>query len=84
MLSRKSDPAVISWTRIIPSIILEPSFISHSYPTGMILYPGRRSGSPQSMETANTKYKEILETYEAPELPADVDKDLLKFIEKLK
>jgi trimethylamine--corrinoid protein Co-methyltransferase len=42
------------------------------------------SGSPQSMETANKKYKEILETYEAPELPADVDKDLMKFIEKLK
>ena len=40
-------------------------------------------GSPQSMETANKKYKDILETYEAPELPADVDKDLLKFIEKL-
>jgi trimethylamine:corrinoid methyltransferase-like protein len=36
------------------------------------------------METANRKYKEILETYEAPELPADVDKDLLKFIETLK
>ncbi len=42
------------------------------------------NGSPQSMETANNKYKEILETYEAPELPADVDKDLLKFIAKLK
>jgi len=42
------------------------------------------NGSPQSMETANNKYKEILETYEAPELPADVDKDLLNFIEKLK
>jgi trimethylamine--corrinoid protein Co-methyltransferase len=42
------------------------------------------SGSPQSVETANKKYKEILETYEAPELPADVDKDLLKFIENLK
>jgi trimethylamine--corrinoid protein Co-methyltransferase len=41
-------------------------------------------GSPQSMETANKKYKEILETYEAPALPADVDKDLLKFIETLK
>jgi trimethylamine--corrinoid protein Co-methyltransferase len=41
-------------------------------------------GSPYSMETANRKYKEILETYETPELPADVDKDLLKFIEKLK
>ena len=42
------------------------------------------SGSPQSMETANKKYKEILATYEAPELPVDADKDLLKFIEKLK
>jgi trimethylamine--corrinoid protein Co-methyltransferase len=40
-------------------------------------------GSPQSMETANRKYKEILETYEAPVLPADVDKDLQTFIEKL-
>ena len=40
-------------------------------------------GSPQSMQTANKKYKDILETYEAPELPADVDKDLLKFIENL-
>ena len=42
------------------------------------------SGSPRSMETANKKYKEILETYEAPELPTDLDKDLLNFIEKLK
>ena len=42
------------------------------------------SGSPQSLETAHNRYKEILETHEAPELPADVDKDLLKFIEKLK
>jgi trimethylamine--corrinoid protein Co-methyltransferase len=42
------------------------------------------SGSPQSMETANKKYKEILATCEAPELPVDADKDLLKFIEKLK
>jgi trimethylamine--corrinoid protein Co-methyltransferase len=41
-------------------------------------------GSPYSMETANRKYKEILETYQAPELPAEVDKDLLKFLEKLK
>jgi len=43
----------------------------------------QESGSPQNIETAHKKYKEILETYEAPELPADVDKDLLKFIEKL-
>jgi trimethylamine:corrinoid methyltransferase-like protein len=42
------------------------------------------SGSPQSMETANRKYKKILETYEAPELPADVDKALQKFINKIK
>jgi trimethylamine--corrinoid protein Co-methyltransferase len=41
------------------------------------------NGSPLSMETANRRYKEILETYDAPELPPDVDKDLLKFIEKL-
>jgi trimethylamine:corrinoid methyltransferase-like protein len=42
------------------------------------------NGSPQSMETANKKYKEILETYEPPELPADVNRDLLKFIENMK
>ena len=41
-------------------------------------------GSPQSMEAANKKYKEILESYEVPELTADVDRDLLKFIEKIK
>jgi trimethylamine--corrinoid protein Co-methyltransferase len=44
----------------------------------------QEKGSPLSMEAANKKYKEVLETYEAPELPADVDKDLLKYIEKLK
>jgi trimethylamine--corrinoid protein Co-methyltransferase len=42
------------------------------------------SGSPHSMETANKKYKEILTTYEAPELSADVDKDLKKFIENMR
>jgi hypothetical protein len=36
------------------------------------------------MDAANIKYKEILERYEVPELPADVDKELLKFIESLK
>jgi trimethylamine--corrinoid protein Co-methyltransferase len=41
-------------------------------------------GSPQSMEAANKKYKQILESYEAPELSADVDRDLVKFIDKLK
>jgi trimethylamine--corrinoid protein Co-methyltransferase len=40
-------------------------------------------GSPHSMETANKKYQEILASYEAPELPADVDKALQKFIEKI-
>ena len=41
------------------------------------------SGSPQSIETANRKYKEILATFEAPDLAPDVDKELLSFIEKL-
>ena len=41
------------------------------------------NGSSQSVVTANMKVKEILNTYEAPELPADVDKDLQKFIAKL-
>ncbi|MBW2145220.1 MAG: trimethylamine methyltransferase family protein [Deltaproteobacteria bacterium] len=41
-------------------------------------------GSSRSLERAHTRYKEILETYEAPELPADLDKDLLKFIEEIK
>ena len=41
-------------------------------------------GSFQSMEAANKKYKEILESYEVPELTADVDRDLLKFIENMK
>ena len=40
-------------------------------------------GSPQSIEAANKKYKEILDSYEVPELSADVDKDLLKFIENI-
>ena len=43
----------------------------------------QESGYPQSLETANKRYKEILATYEAPELPAEVDKDLQAFIEKL-
>ena len=43
----------------------------------------REKGSPESMATANQQYKEILRTYEAPELPADADKELLKFIETL-
>ena len=42
------------------------------------------NGSRQSMETAHQKYKEILEIYEAPELPADVDKDLQTFMDELR
>ena len=41
------------------------------------------SGSPQSVEAAGKKYKEILKTYETPELPADVNRDLQKYIEKM-
>ena len=41
-------------------------------------------GCPYCMETANKKYQDILASYEVPELPADVDKDLRKFIENLK
>jgi trimethylamine--corrinoid protein Co-methyltransferase len=43
----------------------------------------RAIGAPQSMEAAHKKVKDILETYEAPELPADVDKDLQAFMEGL-
>jgi trimethylamine:corrinoid methyltransferase-like protein len=35
------------------------------------------------MVTANLKVQEILNNYEAPPLPADVDKDLQNFIAKL-
>jgi trimethylamine--corrinoid protein Co-methyltransferase len=41
------------------------------------------NGSPQSPEKAHKRVGEILETYEAPQLPADVDRDLQTFIEKL-
>jgi trimethylamine--corrinoid protein Co-methyltransferase len=41
------------------------------------------NGSPQCMVTANLRVQEILNNYEAPELPADVDKDLKAFIAKL-
>ena len=38
-------------------------------------------GCPQSVEAANKKYREILANYKVPDLPADVDRDLKKFIE---
>jgi trimethylamine--corrinoid protein Co-methyltransferase len=43
----------------------------------------QENGSLTSLQTAHNKYKEILQTYEAPELPANVDKDLLRFIDTL-
>jgi trimethylamine--corrinoid protein Co-methyltransferase len=43
----------------------------------------QRNGSPRCMETAHKRVKEILESHEAPELSADVDRDLKKFLEKL-
>ena len=41
-------------------------------------------GSLQCMEAAHKKVQEILASYEAPDLPADVDKVLQKFIKKIK
>ncbi|MGD2186741.1 MAG: trimethylamine methyltransferase family protein, partial [Desulfobacterales bacterium] len=38
------------------------------------------NGSYPCMQTAHNKYKEILAGYEAPDLPADVDKALQKYI----
>lgn len=43
----------------------------------------KTNGSYQCRQTAHKRYKEILEIYEAPELPGDVDKDLQTFIDKL-
>jgi trimethylamine--corrinoid protein Co-methyltransferase len=40
-------------------------------------------GSQQIMEAANKKVKQILGDYSAPDLPADTDKDLKRFIEKI-
>ena len=42
------------------------------------------NGSPQCMQTANKRYKEILESYEVPELPPGIDKDLRKFVSEIK
>jgi trimethylamine:corrinoid methyltransferase-like protein len=35
------------------------------------------------METANNKLKQILADYSAPDLPAEADKDLKRFIENI-
>lgn len=40
-------------------------------------------GSHRTVEVANRKYKEVLNNYQVPQLPPEVDRDLLKFIEKL-
>jgi trimethylamine---corrinoid protein Co-methyltransferase len=40
-------------------------------------------GSPNIFDTANKKYKKILAAHPAPDLPADADRDLQRFIESL-
>jgi trimethylamine--corrinoid protein Co-methyltransferase len=41
-------------------------------------------GSPSILQTANKKVKQILADYSAPDLPAEADKDLKRFIENIK
>ena len=41
----------------------------------------KAGGSQQILETANKKVKQILADYSPPDLPADADKDLQRFIE---
>jgi len=41
------------------------------------------NGSPQTLDTANKKYKEILAGHQTPDLPADSHRDLKRFIESL-
>lgn len=41
----------------------------------------QKKGAEQVMQSANKKWKKILENYEPPELPASVDKDLQRFID---
>ncbi len=43
----------------------------------------KAKGSPSTIENANKIWKEILEEYEAPGLPPDIDKDLQKFIKSI-
>jgi trimethylamine--corrinoid protein Co-methyltransferase len=40
-------------------------------------------GSKQILETANKKVKQILAGYSAPDLPAEADRDLKRFIENI-
>ncbi|ATW27879.1 trimethylamine methyltransferase family protein [Candidatus Formimonas warabiya] len=44
----------------------------------------KENGSRQAMEVANKKWKEILSNYQPPELPAQVDKALQKFMGEIK
>lgn len=41
------------------------------------------NGALQAMEVANKKWKEALEKFEAPDLPAEIDKELQHFIAEL-
>ena len=43
----------------------------------------KEGGSLTSMQRANRRYQEIIAAYEAPELPANTDRELKKFIETL-
>jgi trimethylamine:corrinoid methyltransferase-like protein len=40
-------------------------------------------GAQQILETANQKVKQILTDYSPPDLPADADKDLKRFMDTL-
>jgi trimethylamine--corrinoid protein Co-methyltransferase len=42
------------------------------------------NGSPRCMQAAHNRAREILESHESPELPADVDRDMQAFIETLR
>lgn len=43
----------------------------------------QKKGARQAMEAANKKWKEVLENYEPPELPASVEKDLQRFVDAI-
>jgi hypothetical protein len=50
------------------------------HPSTSVFFEKLRTGK---LVFAGLKVKEMLNNYEPPELPADVDKDLRKFIAKL-
>ena len=59
--------------------LYQPNFSNHDDFDGWCA-----KGSPQSVEAANKKYQEMLESYVVPKLSADVDKDLRKYIENMR